>query len=30
MKSKAVFDAAWVSIRTTDNLLQRLHQLYEC
>jgi len=25
-----VFDAAWVSLRTTDNSLQRLHQFYEC
>jgi len=24
-----VFDAAWVSLRTTDNSLQRLHQFYE-
>jgi len=30
MKSKAVFDAAWVSLRTTDNSLQRLYQFYEC
>ena len=24
-----MFDAAWVSLRTTDNSLQRLHQFYE-
>jgi len=30
MKSKAVFDAAWVSLRTTDNSLQWLYQFYEC
>jgi len=30
LKSKAVFDAACVSLRTTDNALQRLNQFYEC
>jgi len=30
MKSKAMFNAAWVSLRTTDNSLQQLNQFYEC